>query len=231
MFSSLSVVAATLIVAAATGVGSASHPAELSQEPGGVLLAVDDTNSPSPTPAPVPEGWVRRSFDPVSLATPPTWEPVVLRGNALRTAANLNEELRRIYTENLKQSNVLGALVDTETLGNSISESFVTEMIVAAQPVESGGLDAEQLATFAREEIYTGPDAPKDVAVTVFEHPTGQAVQARYTYEESGSKGLAVEYMIAFGTHLVFLGLSTDERNPAPDIATGEKIVRTATVN
>jgi hypothetical protein len=231
MISSLAVVAGMVIVAAATSLGSASLAAEPSRDPDGVLFAVDDSTSPSPTAAPVPEGWVKHSFDAVTVATPATWEPVVLRRNALRTEADLNEQLRRMYMENLKQSNVLGALVDTETLGNSITESFVTEIIVAAQRMESGALEAEQLVRFAREEIYTGPDAPKDVAVTVFEHPTAPAVQARYTYEEDGSKGLAVEYTIAFPTHLVFLGLSTDERNPDADIATGEQIARTATVS
>jgi hypothetical protein len=197
-------------------------------ERGGAVLAVEDPSSPSPTAPPVPDGWVTHSFGDVTLATPPTWAPVVLRGNQLRTDAALTEELRDIYQQSLKQPNVVGALVDTETLGNSITERFVTEMIVAAQRADSAVDDAEQLAKFAREEIYAGRDAPKDVAVTVFAHPTAPAIRARYTYDERGSRGVTVEYMIAFPTHLVFLGLSTDERNPGPDIATGEKIVRTA---
>jgi hypothetical protein len=228
MISHLAAMAATLLVAVSASVGSSLPACAAGQETAAVLFVAEDPTSPAMTPA--PDGWVTRSFGAVRLAAPPSWTPVMLDGRKVNTEADLSDELRKVYLENLQQPNVLGALIDTGTLSNTILESFVTEMLVAAQPNESGQVDPEQLATFAREKIYVGPDAPKDVAVTVFSHPTAPAIQARYTYEQDGSKGLAIEYTIAFPNHLVFLGLSTDERNPEPDIAKGEQIARTAAV-
>jgi hypothetical protein len=78
---------------------------------------------------------------------------------------------------------------------------------VSAQANSEPPLDAEELASLARDNFYSGPDAPKDVEVSVFDHPAAPAIQARYPFEENGQAGIAVEYTIAFPDRLVFLDL------------------------
>jgi hypothetical protein len=65
---------------------------------------------------------VTRSFGAISVAAPPTWGPVVLHDNKVSTAADLDPELHKSYLETLKTPDVLGALLDTQTLGESILE-------------------------------------------------------------------------------------------------------------
>jgi hypothetical protein len=177
-----------------------------------------------------PAGWVTRSFGPVSLATPPTWAPIVLADDQVVTDADLDDILREQYLEDLRQPDVLAALVDTETLGAAILEAFITGMYVGAHRNDLPFANSEELAAFAREQIYSGPDAPSGVEITVFAHATAPAIQARYMEEQDNDSLVIVEYTIVFPDQLVFLDFATAERNPDPDIATADQIARTVVV-
>ena len=223
-----------LVATAVTACGGTSHELAASDSSATQLLVADDPTSPSQSrtgaTASVPDDWVTRSFGVITVAAPPTWEPVVLRDNEVTTAAELDPVLRKNYLEALKMPDVLGALLDTHTLGASILEYFVTDITVSAQSNSEPPMDAEELAALAHDNYYSGPDAPKGVELSVFDHPAAPAIQARYPFDQDGQAGIAIEYTIAFPDRLVFLDLATDNRNPEADIATAETIVRSARV-
>jgi hypothetical protein len=226
---------AVLAVTATTAWSSTSLVWAASETNAPLLQAADDPTSPPPSPAgateSVPDDWVKRSFGAITVSAPPTWEPVVLKDNEVATTAELDDVLRKNYLDSLRLPDVLGALLDTQTLEVSILEYFVTDITVSSQSNNEPPVDAEELATLARENYYSGPDAPKEVEVSVFTHPVAPAIQARYSFEQDGQMGRAIEYTIAFPDRLVFLDLATDDRNPEADIAIAEQIVRSARVN
>jgi hypothetical protein len=230
-----SLAVAVLVAAAVTACNGTSRELVATDRSTAPLLAVDDpTTSPSQpatgTTASIPDDWVTRSFGAISVAAPPTWEPVVLRDNQVATAAELDPVLQQNYLESLKMPDVLGALLDTQTLGASVLEYFVTDITVSAQSNTEPPVDAEELATLARDIYYSAPDAPKNVELSVFDHPSAPALQARYPFEQDGQAGIAIDYTIAFPDRLVFLDLATDNRNPEADIATAENIVRSVRI-
>ena len=86
---------------------------------------------------------------------------------------------------------------------------------------------SEELARTARDEIYVGPDAPKDVAISTVPGSAVPAVKAQYTYVQDGDKVVTVEYTLSFPGALVHLDLGTDIHKPGPDIATSDAMVQT----
>jgi len=178
----------------------------------------------------VPKGWASRKFGEVSLATPSTWAPIELQAGKLVTRVELPRRLRNEFVQDLEGPGALVSLVDTETLKGSFFEMFITEIFVSSERSDEAAMDAAELAAFARQNVYVGPDAPKDVKVSVFEHPTAPAIQARYTGVQDGFKLLVIEYTLAFPGTVLHLDLSTDRRNPGADIATSERIVRSARI-
>jgi hypothetical protein len=226
---------AFLIASAITGCSGTSNDLAATDRNVAHRLAAEDPSSPPQrlvgTTASIPDDWVTRSFCAISVAAPPTWEPVVLRDNEVTTAAELDPVSRKDYLESLKMPDMLGALLDTQTLGASILEYFVTDITVSAQSSGEPPVDAEELVALARDNYYSGPDAPKDAELSAFAHPVAPAIQARYPFDQDGQPGIAIEYAIAFPDWLVFLDLATDNRNPDADIATAEQIGRSARIN
>ena len=174
--------------------------------------------------AAVPNGWVTCRFGHVTVSTPPTWASVTLRAGNLSTRAHLDSDLRKEMVDDLKQPDTLGELVDTESLGWSFRQTFITDIIVRTEEADDSIGTSEELA---RDEICVGPDAPKDVAISTVPDSAVPAVKAQYTDVQDGDKLVVVEYTLSFPGAIVHLDLGTDIHKPGPDIATSDAIVHT----
>ncbi len=191
---------------------------------------VKPTGAVSPTgpAAPrIPSGWVTYRFGHLTVSTPPTWASVTLKAGKLNTRAKLNSQIRKTMSDDLKQPDVLGDLVDTKSLGASFREHFITAILMSTEEADDSITTSEEMARIAREDLYVGPDEPKDVAISTLPASPVPAVKARYTHVENGDKAVYVDYALSFPGAIVHLNLSTDIRKPAPDIATSDAIART----
>jgi len=194
----------------------------------GSLLGDDEVDQACTTSsATVPNGWVTCRFGHVTVSTPPTWASVTLRAGKLSTRAHLDSDLRKEMVDDLKQPDTLGELVDTESLGWSFRQTFITNIIVSTEEADDSIATSEELARIARDEIYAGPDAPKDVAISTVPDSAVPAVKAQYTDVQDGDKVVVVEYTLSFPGAIVHLDLGTDIHKPGPDIATSDAIVHT----
>ena len=106
-------------------------------------------------------------------------------------------------------------------------QTFITDIIVSTEEADDSIGTSEELARIARDEIYVGPDAPKDVAISTVPDSAVPAVKAQYTDVQDGDKLGVVEYTLSFPGAIVHLVLGTDIHKPGPDIATSDAIVRT----
>ncbi len=184
--------------------------------------------TPSGPAAPrVPNGWVTYRFGHVTVSTPPTWASVTLKAGKLSTRAKLNSEIRKSMSDDLKQPDTLGSLVDTKSLGRSFREKFITAIVVYTEEADDSIATSEDLARIDREEIYVGSDAPKNVAISTVPASAVPAVKAQYIEVQRGDKVVAVDYTLSFPGAIVHLDLGTDIHKPAPDIATSDAIVHT----
>jgi hypothetical protein len=200
---------------------SASGSAIPSTKPTGAV-------SPSgPAASRIPNRWVTCRFGHVTVSTPRTWASVTLREGNLSTRAHLDSDIRKVMVDDLKQPDTLSELVDTESLGWSFRQTFITDIIVSTEEADDSIGTSEELARIARDEIYVGPDAPKDVAISTVPDSAVPAVKAQYTDVQDGDKLVVVEYTLSFPGAIVHLDLGTDIHKPGPDIATSDAIVRT----
>lgn len=134
----------------------------------------------------------------MTVSTAPTWASVTLTAGKLSTRAHLNSDLRKEMIDDLKQTDTLGELVDTESLGWSFRETFITDIVVSMEEADDSIGTSEELARIARDEIYAGPDAPKDVAISTVPGSAVPAVKAQCTGVQDGDKVVFVEYTLSF---------------------------------
>jgi hypothetical protein len=71
--------------------------------------------------------------------------------------------------DDLKQPDTLGELVDTESLGWSFRQTFITDIIVSTEEADDSIGTSEELARIARDEIYAAHKVP---AANTYGHPS-----------------------------------------------------------
>lgn len=212
-----------VVVAAATVLAACGGKTETTAggAPSSSASAMVSPSPSAPVDDAVPAGWKRMTVGEVSVGVPKGWGYVTLENGKLNThGMDLTSQAATSIEHTLTVAASGGdsgfVLLDKSTPG-SLLESWITAVEVFTIGSAPPSKTTEELQA-ALSEAYP------DHTVGPFVHPVMPAAVSKGVDKQAGE----VHHLYAIGYYpVIAVELSTDERNPGPDIKTAEEIVRT----